>query len=286
MPTPIRLDSAGLETLFQAWSVPRPTSGLILFGLRGCLPTRPARGWSASVDLVPAKVDYRHMRCTLGIWDPKRKRLFAAAGSTVPHMENVIKAAAQGGKGTNQIEPGFWTDLTKGEHLQGKVNGHQALRQTAGRLYRRSPLGLPYSEASPLYLGNPYDNLHCGWNLDGLEPRFRSAGCLVVAGLPHCHRHEEPVPNQGAWKIFHGLLYRSAQEKFPLLLLPGSDALKVLANPASKPASPRLVPGSVGERVKGLQRNLAAADFYKGRADGKLNPRTWRAWDAAGFKAF
>jgi hypothetical protein len=285
MPTPIRLDSAGLETLFRTWSIPRPATGLILFGLRGCLPARPVSGWVPAVDLVPAKVDHVHMRCTLGIWDPGKKRLFAAAGSTVPHKENVIVAAAKGGKGTNQLEPGFWTDLTKGEHLQGKLNGHQALRQTANRLYRRSPTGLPYSEKSPLFLGNPYDNLHCGWNLDGLEPRFRSAGCMVVAGLPHCPRHEVPAPNQGAWKIFHGFLYAAPQKAFPILLLPGGEALKVLAVPGARTARPRLVHGSTGEGVKALQRKLSAAGFYKGRADGVLGPRTWRAWNDAGFPA-
>jgi hypothetical protein len=202
----------------------------------------------------------------------------------VPHKEKVDKAALRGGKGTNQLEPGFWTDLTKGEHLQGKLNGHQALRQTANRLYRRSPGGLPYSKKSPLYLGNPYDNLHCGWNLDGTEPHYRSAGCMVVAGMPHCPRHEQPAPDLGAWKIFHDLLYAAPQKSFPLLLLPGADALDALAKPGRKKGT-RLVTGSVGEAVKALQRKLAAAGHFKGRVDGILGPRTYRAWNASGFIA-
>lgn len=280
MPKAFTLDSPGLGALFQAFSIPRPASGLILFGLRGCLPAAPAKGWARSAELEPARIDHVHMRCTLGIWDPRGGRLLAATGSTVPVKENVEAAAARGGMGTNQMEPGFYRDLAKGEHLQGKLNGHQALRQTANRFYRRSPTGLPYTRKSPLYYGNPYDNLHCGWNLDGQAEGYRSAGCMVVAGLPHCPRHENPVPNQGDWKVFHDLLYLARQKTFPLLLLPADEAAEAMAGKAKRP---RLVFGSRGEAVKGLQRKLAARAFYKGPVDGDLGPRTYRAWNASGF---
>lgn len=282
MPTSFSLDSAGLETLFRAYGIPRPDAGLVLFGLRGCLPLEVPKGWVTSVKLAPAKVDHRHMRCTLGIWDPARKKLFAAPGSTVPLKENVEKAAAKGGKGSNRMEPGYYTDLTKGEHLQGKLNGHEALRQTAGRFYRRAPSGLPYTAESPLFYGNPYDNLHCGWNLDGLEQGFRSAGCMVVAGLPHCPRQEKPVPNQGAWKTFHDLLYQAPQESFPILLLPAKEALSAIG---AKRNGGRLVFGSEGEAVRALQKKLAASGHYRGRAHGRLDARTYRAWNASGFAA-
>jgi hypothetical protein len=241
------------------------------------------------------------MRCTLGIWDVKGKRVFAAPGSTVPHKDNVAKAALKGGAGTNQLEAGFWRDLAKGEHLQGKLNGHEALRQTANRLYRRSPKGLPYTAKSPLYYGNPYDNLHCGWNLDGEGPGFSSAGCLVVAGTARCKRHASPKPNQGPWKSFHRLIYAARQSRFPLLLLPAAEIQAALAEAenGSRPSSPgaagkskgakapragtRLVFGSKGEAVRTLQRKLAAAGHYRGRVDGDLGPRTYRAWNASGF---
>ncbi len=214
------LDSKNLELIFQQLHIPIPESGYILFALRGFEPSRSIRSstsshstlnWSKKISLINHGVDHIHMHCTLGIWDRKNQRIFAVFGSTVPHKSQVDKAAARAGKakgkGANQLEPGFYTDLTKGEHLQGKVNGHQALRQTASRFYRRSPKGLPFSEKSPLYFGNPYDNLHCGWNLDGKKPGFSSAGCLVVAGLPHCPRREDVHENLGAWKIFHDLIY-------------------------------------------------------------------------------
>lgn len=282
------LDDAALRRIFQAWSVSLPDSGYILFGMRGASPRSPGAGWSRSARLQAAPVDHLHMRCTLGIWDPARKRIFAAPGSTVPHEANVGKAALKGGRGTNQLEPGFYADLAKGEHLQGKPNGHQALRQTANRFYRRAPEGLPYTRKSPLYYGNPYDNLHCGWNMEASVPGFRSAGCMVVAGLPHCPRHESPGPDRGPWKAFHDLLYAAGQRRFPILLLPAVEVMEALAGKPrpgrGKPRATRLVFGSSGDAVKALQRKLAALGFYRGRADGRMGPRTYRAWNASGFK--
>jgi hypothetical protein len=292
----ITVSPSTLSRIFHAWHVPAPTSGLVLFAIRGGLPRRNPEGWVPSVEVNPAEIDYVHMRCTLGIWDVKGKRVFASPGSTVPHRDNVAKAALKGGAGANQLEPGFWQDLTKGEHLQGKLNGHEALRQTANRMYRRSPKGLPYTAKSPLYYGNPYDNLHCGWNLDGRDPGYSSAGCLVVAGTARCKRHEAPKPNQGPWKTFHRLIYAVKQSRFPLLLLPAAEIQAALsegrdgsegraaAEAGTDPrAGTRLVFGSKGEAVRALQRKLIASGRYLGRADGDLGPRTYRAWNASGF---
>lgn len=288
------LSHASLEALFAAYHVHPGGDGLVLFALRGALPVKPVPGWSASVKVEAAPLDYVHMRCTLGIWDRRGERVFAAPGSTVPYKDNVLKAAARNGrmkgKGTNQLEPGYYTDLTKGEHLQGKRNGHQALRQTGYRLYRRSRTGVPYREASPLYYGNPYDNLHCGWNADGRAPGFSSAGCMVVAGVPECPRREDRAPNRGPWRLFHDLVYASHQKIFPILLLPAADAFRFLAVPKGRFAVPKgrfgghregasaLVFGSEGEEVKALQKRLAAAGRYRGRITGRLDARTYRAW--------
>jgi len=288
-----RLDAAALERLFALWNIPLPKkTGLILFALRGCTVT-PSRhpatdGWTASVRVRATPPDYVHMRCTVGIWDRKNGRLFAAPGSTVPHRDNVLKAATRPGKmkgrGTNQLEPGYYTDLTKGEHLQGKPQGHAALRQTGYRFYRRAMTArkaAPYVTArDPLFFGNPYDNLHCAWNTDPGAAGFRSAGCVVVAGWPYSPRLPDALPDSGAWKIFHDLLYAAPQQTFPLLLLDAADALAALTQtkPARAPRLPRLVYGSEGEAVRTLQRKLIAAGSYKGRVNGKLGVGTYRAW--------
>jgi hypothetical protein len=277
------LSHENLERLFSAFRIRPEAEGLILFGLRGCVPVRSQSGWTTTLQVRVAPLDYVHMRCTLGIWDRRGKRLFAAPGSTVPHKDNVEKAAARKGRakgrGTNQLEPGFYTDLTKGEHLQGKRNGHEALRQTEYRFYRRSRTGVPYAASAPLYYGNPYDNLHCGWNPDGKGPGFSSAGCMVVAGMPHCPRREDQTRNLGPWKIFHDLLYAADQKSFPLLLVAGKEAAEALsfARAGAKAAS-ILVFGSQGEEVKALQKRLAARGSYRGRMHGILDARTYRAW--------
>ncbi len=301
------LDSAALERIFANWNIPVPKAGIVLFALRGCTPHPPPQsspngketkggGWVKSVLLESVTPNYVHMRCTIGAWDRETGRIFAAPGSTVPHRDNVRKAAArQGtmkGRGTNQLEPGFYADLTKGEHLQGKPQGHAALRQTANRLYRRAPefrKAAPlYTTRDPLFYGNPYDNLHCAWNVSPDQEGFRSSGCVVVAGWPHCPRlarlpdaRPRENKNAGAWKTLHDLIYAAPQRKFPLLLLGGRDVGRALSGSGSKA---RLCFGSEGEAVRALQRRLKAAGFYKGSAHGRLDARTYRAWNAAGFK--
>jgi hypothetical protein len=281
----LKLDSAALRRIFETHSLPLPPSGQVLFALRGALPARTSTGWSKSVELALVEPDFIHMRCTLGIWNLDTGKIFAAPGSTVPHRDNVLKAAARTGvmqgRGTNQLEPGFYTDLTKGEHLQGKPAGHAALRQTGFRFYRRARHAPPYTKRDPLYFGNPYDNLHCAWNKNPKSAGFRSAGCLVVAGWPHSPRLAEAEPNQGPWKTFHDFLYAGSQKSFPLLLLPAKDALGSLS---SSQGPERLLYGSEGPAVEKLQHRLTAKGHYKGRITGKLGVSTYRAWNTAGFR--
>ena len=277
------LNDKAMRRLFENWSVPLPRQELVLFALRGSRLVGKSKGWSASLKLELAPLDYQHLRCTLGIWDRKTGKVFAAPGSTVPHRDNVLKAAARKGKmkgrGTNQIEPGFYTDLHKGEHLQGKIMGHAALRQTGFRFYRRTHHAPPYTKRDPLYFSNPYDNLHCAWNLNGVTEGFRSSGCMVVAGMPHCPRLTDSGPNRGAWKTFHDLVYAVPQKSFPLLLLTATQVKKVLA--AKKPTS-NLCYGSQGKNVEELQKKLKRKKFYAGPIDGKLGAATYRAWNRSG----
>ncbi len=289
----LEISHSSLNKLFTAYQIPLGKETLILFALRGYSPTinpntnpqANISGWESSFLLAPQVLDYRHMHCTLGIWNRKTGKVFACPGSTVPFGDNVKWAAERKGrlqgKGVNQLEPGFYIDLTKGEHLQGKLNGHAALRQTANRFYRRSLKGIPYDSKDKLYYGNPYDNLHCGWNIDGLAPKYSSAGCLVVAGKPHCQRQEKPEPNQGPWKTFHKFLYTSVQKSFPLLLTEGKMAAQILNAAKSKV---NLCYGSDGEVVKILQKKLCDAGVYKGPIHGKLDTRTYKAWNQTGFK--
>lgn len=287
------LNHDSLTTLAQTYGLALPDAGLVLVGLRGAEPKASAAGMRSQFELQVHGVDYQSLHCTLAIWDRHQKQCFAALASTVPHADQVDKAAARKGKlqgkGTNQIEPGFYSDLTKGEHLQGKERGHAALRQTAYRFYRRSKHRAPYRSSDALFYGNPYDNLHCSWNLNGKEPGYSSSGCLVVAGLPHCPRIADSGKNQGAWKIFHELLYAAPQKQFSIFIVSGKEAQSILleakTNTKGKP-NPRLIFGSRGEAVTKLQNKLIQSGHLKGKPTGWLGTSTYRAWNAAGLRGY
>jgi hypothetical protein len=298
-PANLKITPQALQTLARAYGFTLPDKGLILFALRGLCPdpaATPMTGWHDQAHLLATGVDYLQLRCTLGIWNVAEQKLFIALGSTVPHADQVALAAAKTGamkgRGTNQLEPGLYSDLTKGEHLQGKVRGHAALRQTGFRFYRRSHHTAPYKKSDPLYFGNPYDNLHCAWNLDGQAPGYSSAGCLVVAGMPHCARQSDSGPNRGAWKTFHDLIYAAKQKSFTLFLLSGVEVGRVLGEDAAGGGKsgtapvPRLVFGSRGEAVKTLQRKLIKAGKMQGKPTGYLGTTTYRAWNAAGLSGY
>ncbi len=269
-----------LRKVYEIWHLPLPEQPLSLFALRGGKLVRSRNSWSSQLEIKTVNLDYRHMRCTFGIWDQRTDRIFAAPGSSVPYIDNVLKAAhRQGirkGRGTNQMEPGFYQDLSKGEHLQGKPMGHAALRQTGYRFYRRCHHAPPYTRKDPLFYGNPYDNLHCAWNLNVEEPGFRSSGCLVVSGWPHCPRLLESKPNQGGWKMFHDYLYQSPQTNFSLLLLP---ALEIGVSLSRKKSPTRFCFGSQGPKVEELQRQLIRGGKLLSKPNGILGPSTYRAWN-------
>jgi len=276
----MKLNHALLKKIFVALGIPVPAGKLVLFSVRGALPRGSHTSWSDSHNLTPVKVDYKHMRCSIGIWNPGRKKIFIVSGSTVPHYDEVLKAAAKGGKGSNQLEPGYYTDYYKGEHLMGKPRGHQALRQTGNRFVRRSSHKPPYSKNDRLYFSNPFDNLHCAWNTNPKKEGYSSAGCIVVSGTPFCKRLKGSTANSGSWKNFHKLIYDARQNKFSLLLL----EYHVLAGLRDSKKVPAVMCyGSQGDRVKKLQSLLKHVGLYRGPVSGKLGVRTYKAWNAYGF---
>ncbi len=274
------LNQMVLIHIFKKWNVNIPSQRLILFAFRGISPLNNTKTWRKTWQLQKSRLDYKHMRCAIGIWDRSTGLLFIAPGSTVPHSGQVTKAADKNGKGANQLEPGFYTDYRKGEHLEGSPRGHQALRQTGPRFIRRTTEGAPYEKTDRLLFSNPYDNLHCSWNIHPSEAGFSSAGCIVVAGWPHCPRQSAPKPNRGHWRAFHKYLYQAGQTGFPFLLLEAGQIARVLQLRYSRPL---LCYGSAGPPVKQLQQRLKRLGFYKGPVNGFLDTRTYRAWNKWGF---
>ncbi len=275
------LNHTQLERLFELWRLRLPIQqDLVLIAIRGALPKGRSKGFVQEKELVKVKVDYKHYRCSIGIWDRKNQQVYFAPGSTVPHWDQVEKSILKKGKGSNQLECGYYTDFEKGEHLQGKLRGHQALRQTANRLIRRTETGVPIGLKDQLYFSNPYDNLHCGWNEEPKKAGYSSAGCLVVAGLPRCYRLDKDSENKGDWKVFKGLLYQHPQNLFALGLW---DYPSVKAS-LGKAKRRGLMYGSEGAEVVALQGELKKKGLYKGGLSGVLDGKTYKAWNKVGLK--
>lgn len=272
----IQLNINSIKHLYQSLSLPMP-KGWNVVALRGCILPDAPHSLQETWNVQKSPLNYENMRCILGLWNPNSKQFFLVPGSTVPLKENVLKGLNKKGKGVNQMEPGFYTDLILGEHLQGKPRGHVGLRQSASRFFRRTERGIPYTSEDKLYFANPYDNLHCAWNLDPSNKGYSSSGCMVVAGLPHCPRISKD-PHQGHYKKWIELILKSKQKNFSLLLLNFEMALNIWENHQNP-----LLFGSMGADVKILQQELKKKGLYKGPIHGILDARTYKAWNQTGF---
>lgn len=273
---PFVLDVSQIKSLFTKLSLPVPEKYSLL-ALRGyTLANHLDTGkFLDKVSICKTKIDYHHMRCCFVYWHPKKNKILVVPGSTVPHRDQVIMAASKGGKGANQLEPGFFTDLTLGDHLQGKLRAHKALRQTRPRFIRRASQAPPYTSTDKLFFSNPYDNFHCAWNEKIEVSGFSSAGCMVVAGQPHCPALSSK-PASGPWKKLIHEIGKSKQENFSCLLLSQEQISQHLIKQISG-----MIYGSTGAQVKEFQRWLKQSGFYKGPMNGVLDARTYKAWNKA-----
>ncbi|MBF0431803.1 MAG: hypothetical protein HQK83_11020 [Fibrobacteria bacterium] len=269
-----------LLQIFKRLGLKHPSQRLIIFAFRSFVPKGVCKAWQAQCSIKPAKLNYTHMRCTVGIWDQERGRIFIAPGSTVPHKTQAESSALKNGKGANQLEPGFYQDYQKGFHLEGSARGHQALRQTKPQFIRRTEIGIPYTTHDRLLFSNPHDNLHCAWNLSPDTPGFSSAGCIVVAGQPHLPSEASSGPNRGHWKTFHEYLYQTKQNRFDLLLLDAPLLKGLLIQNAHRPL---VCYGSKGKAVKEIQKKLIALECYSGPVNSHMDTRCYRAWNTSGF---
>ncbi|MFN3650074.1 MAG: peptidoglycan-binding domain-containing protein [Armatimonadota bacterium] len=231
-----------------------PQDGLAMVGIRGCLPAKPG-AWGREVELEAAKVDYTHPRCTIILWQPRFGSLAAFPGSTVPHISEIKKAAANGGRGANCLMTGCYS-YVRGWHRYGSRTAHQAFRQDGVRPLRRTRDDLTYSLADPVEISNPGDNLHAGW-CDSVDSEYYgSAGCQVVVGRP----------TRGHWRTFYAEAVAKGQTAFTYLLLTCRDI---------KFPQPVVRFGSRGPRTKALQEAMIRGGRLKGPADGVCGPNTF-----------
>lgn len=260
-----RVDGHHLLQLAELQEFPIPAKGLILGGIRGCLPVRPRDHEYRHVqELTAAVVDHEHPRCTLFLLSPVSGTFAVFPGSTVPHRRYIQEARAKGGRGANCLFPGNYRYMP-GMHLAGKPTGHLAFRQYGDRPYRRTRDDGDYDLADPVEIGNPGDNLHAAWCAGVDSEFFGSAGCQVVVGRP----------DHGSWRSYFAGATMIAQVLYPYWLFLGAE-LKQLA--LSGPAGlERCRFGSRGPRTKRVQEALTQRGLLTPPADGTFGPNTLRA---------
>ncbi|MBL8702287.1 MAG: peptidoglycan-binding protein [Alphaproteobacteria bacterium] len=243
---------------------------VVMFGLRGCLPVSEQDGAPRrEVPLDVGEVDNIHPRCTLGLWWRGRDEIACFPGSTSPFKGAIEKSAAAGGAGANQM----MTQLARfrvGRHPQSKppAEQHDAFLQDAEVAYQRTADDLDYDTDDTVSVGIVGDNLHCGFCQSATQPYASSFGCQVVVGF--ARRAAKPGSvDAGPWKRFRDLAYAEDQDRFPYMLLSGTDArAAAVAAPDSIPA--RLRYGSSGELVERAQAALKQLKFLKDKPDGQF----------------
>ena len=267
------LTEAILRRLCAINSFEPPASGMIFFGLRGCMPVDTDNtAFAASHALELADADHVHARCTLGQWKPGGG-IAVFAGSTVPYLKNVEKARQKGGSGTNRLMTGYYKDYRKGRHKGTKPTGHDAFRQANKLPVRRSADDTDYDNDDRVEYTAAFDNLHAAWCQSPDQGYFASAGCQVVVGYPACGKRGDK-PDTGPWKVFRDNAYALPQDSFDYILLNGRDARKVAAATDDAPHLPRLRYGSQGDAVEALQKALNGAGYNVGKVDGDFGWRT------------
>lgn len=234
---------------------------MVFFGIRGMLPIDVAgTDFAASQRLALTSIDHRFMRCTLGQWIPGERRLAVFPGSTVPHVFNIQKWVGKGGAETNMLMLGKYL-YQKGRHKDGKPGQHRAFRQAIFFPVWRSNDDLDYDQHDILDNdgGFVWDNVHCASNPNLDVPKFGSAGCQVVAGIPGKPDHGE----LGPWKKFIDHAYHGpamGQKVFEYLLFSGFEVARLADQPDATLARTCRF-GSEGDDVRRIQERLRALDY-------------------------
>lgn len=270
------ISEAHLVALWKRSLFPIDGRGIVLFGLRGCLPADPSTSmnFAATHKVELTAVNYRRMRCTIGQWRPgKGFALFP--GSTVPFTDLVQTAAANGGADVNQMGRGRHRNYVPHWHKrrEGRRRGHWALVQESDVSFQRTAGDVNYTPSDPWDTGRPGDNIHCAFHV-GLDSKpaeavYSSAGCQVVAGTVERGRSNSET---GPWKKFIAPFKgASAQSGAEYVLFDGTELREVVQSKfAGKTVILRL--GSEGDLVSDLQRKLGLSN-----PDRKFGKNTFRA---------
>lgn len=252
-----QFDSSHIERLLRT-SLISIDKRYLLFAIRGCLPVNLQDiDWSPSKPLRQVPVDYRRLRCTVGLVDLEAKLLMACPASTVPRLDYVTQSARMEGEGTNQLMPGLLR-FKQGQHPRaGGDRSHVAFLQDMPFPFQRTRDDVDYDDDDLILVESPGDNLHAAYvDSIGVEvpDKFESRGCIVVAGYPK--RVGMPESRDiGCWPRFRDAAYATEARSLDMLLCLGSEAeAAAMAQPGSIPV--RLRYGSAGPLVKQVQSEL------------------------------
>jgi hypothetical protein len=265
------VDEQTLTALFRAYHFPLPGAEAVLFSVRGALPIDASgTGFAAQHALdMTAGVDYRNMRCTMGVWKPGAG-LAVFPGSTVPHARYLTRALGfiHRGEANNKLLAGYHRNYAKGPHPRDSGSTHRALRNDGHLPVLRAWDGdLGDLRNEDIRFNQAYDNIHCAYAYFAPDGgKFESKGCQVIAGFGKRKDGKTPAA-LGPWAKFDAIIYDqlSAQDRFGYALM---DARPVRAV-AMGVAPPRIALryGSEGPAVKRLQQALVQAGASRAGSD-------------------
>lgn len=263
----LTLTAAHLRRLCLINSFPAPSDGMILFGLRACLPVNPAdHSFAAAHDIKMRDVDYKHPRCIIGQWLPQEGTLALFPASTIPHRNFI---STNNPDRANQLMPGYFDDYRRAVHRpRNESYDHDAFKMAGGRPVQRTYDDPDYDSDDPIIQNHAYDNIHCAECVGINAERYNSAGCQVVVGRAKYLNRPDTVA-QDPWKTFLHRAYNRDQVKFHYFLLAGDDARRVIESGGATIAV-RLRFGSRGELVTTVQRALKDAGFYNQLIDDQF----------------
>ena len=186
-----KLTEAHLIALWKRSGFPIDTRGVIVFGIRGCLPDDvEGTGFATEHAVKFTTVDYKTMKCTIGQWRPGEGfALFP--GSTVPFGEDVRIRVKGGGLGINQMGPGRYLNYVAGFHQrkQGRA-GHWALLQGCHITIQRTGDDADFDLGDRWEAGDVAgDNIHCAFGMGGKGKRPLSK--FSKSRVPDDRRHGE-----------------------------------------------------------------------------------------------
>jgi hypothetical protein len=259
-----------LSGLFAAAHYAVPDDDIILVGIRGCIPIDSGNAaFTAGPMLEYVGTDYLHMRCTIAIWR-RGKGIMLFPASTVPYRDQVRAGIAKGGAGVNQLALGFYHGAhgyARGAHKVNEPNRrHRALRNESILPVWRTADDADYDGDDRLFINAiPYDNMHCGWQMDPAAPYYSSNGCQVIAGRPQVLARDWGS-EEGAWKRFIEHIYGAAQTRFAYALFSGREVLRAATLPANEGLRPSVRFGSSGPLAEIVQDALIKRGYPVGAA--------------------